>query len=138
MKELYTVRQVGLALQKCGGIRNRAAQMLGCARQTIGDYIDRHPELAEIEIEAVEARLDFAEDKLMQNIERGKEPSVFFFLKCKGKRRGYVERTEHTGPGGKPMEISHEIDLSQLNKEERDAIRKLLERRVEESEDGSQ
>lgn len=39
--------------------------------------------------------LDFAESKLHQNIQGNKETSIIFFLKTQGKRRGYVERTEH-------------------------------------------
>jgi hypothetical protein len=38
--------------------------------------------------------LDLAEEKLMINIDEAKEASIFFFLKTKGKDRGYVERQE--------------------------------------------
>ena len=30
----------------------------------------------------------------MLNIQQGKEASIFFFLKCKAKDRGYIERAE--------------------------------------------
>ncbi len=40
----------------------------------------------------------------MLNIQAGKEASIFFFLKCRAKDRGYVERSEITGAGGGPIE----------------------------------
>jgi hypothetical protein len=49
-----------------------------------------------------EIALDFAESALMKNIKAGKEASNMFYLKCRGKRRGYVERQEieHSGQCG--------------------------------------
>ena len=41
-----------------------------------------------------EASVDYVESKLMQNIGKNKEASIFFYLKTKGKHRGYIERTE--------------------------------------------
>lgn len=41
-----------------------------------------------------ESLLDFAESQLMKNIKVGKETSLIFFLKTKGKKRGYIERQE--------------------------------------------
>lgn len=38
--------------------------------------------------------IDYTESKLMMNIKAGKEQSIFFLLKTKGKSRGYVERSE--------------------------------------------
>lgn len=46
-----------------------------------------------------ESLLDFSESMLMKNIQSGKEASIFFHLKTKGKKRGYIERQEidHSG-----------------------------------------
>ena len=44
--------------------------------------------------EAVEIDLDFSEDALRKNIQNGKEASIIFHLKTKGKHRGYIE-TQH-------------------------------------------
>jgi len=38
--------------------------------------------------------LDFAESKLFENIKDNKETSTIFYLKTRGKNRGYVERQE--------------------------------------------
>jgi len=38
--------------------------------------------------------LDLAESKLLKAIEEGQIAAIIFYLKCKGKKRGYVERQE--------------------------------------------
>jgi len=88
----YTVRQVAAALRASAGLRSQAAKKLGCVPSTIANYISRHKALEKVEAEALEATLDLAEDRLIQNIREGKEASIFFYLKCKGKMRGYVEK----------------------------------------------
>jgi len=61
---------------------------------TVTNYISRHDELKEVEIQCVEDHLDIAESKLFQHIEDGNIPSLLFYLKCKGKGRGYIEREQ--------------------------------------------
>ena len=50
--------------------------------------------MQKVERECIDATLDLAEAKLLSNINQGKEPSIFFYLKCKGKLRGYREKEE--------------------------------------------
>ncbi len=38
------------------------------------------------------AALDFAESELLKQIAKGNPLSTIFFLKCKGKKRGYIEQ----------------------------------------------
>ena len=44
-----------------------------------------------------EAILDFAESKLKQEINDGNITAIIFFLKTKGKIRGYVEKEQEKG-----------------------------------------
>jgi len=39
--------------------------------------------------------LDFAESQLHKQIKEGNSTSTIFYLKTKGKKRGYIERQEH-------------------------------------------
>ena len=61
------------------------------------------PAYAEAYNEIKELAIDFAESHLHQLIAKGDVASTIFFLKTKGKGRGYVERTEITGSEGAPI-----------------------------------
>lgn len=65
------------------------------SRRAYYKWLENNPTFKEaIELEQ-DSLLDLAETKLLQNIKDGKEASIFFFLKTKGKKRGYIETTEH-------------------------------------------
>jgi hypothetical protein len=61
------------------------------------------PQFEEAFVETTEKDLDFTESQLKKNIKSGKEASIFFHLKCKGKARGWIERQEVTGAEGAPL-----------------------------------
>jgi hypothetical protein len=90
----YTTTQVANALKRNAGLRSHAAKALKCSPTTVRKYIDASAKLQEVERECVESTLDLAENALIENVTAGKEPSVFFYLKCKGKLRGYREKDE--------------------------------------------
>jgi len=46
---------------------------------------------------------------LFENIRDGKTSETIFYLKTKGKNRGYVERQEITGADGMPTKFEIEI-----------------------------
>jgi len=99
----YTIQQVITALQMCAGIKSMAAQKLGCKFDTVTNYIDRYPEVAQALTEIEEDKLDLAEAKILTHIRDGNLGACIFYVKCKGKRRGWTERTEVTGRDGKPL-----------------------------------
>lgn len=47
-----------------------------------------------------EKTTDLAEGKLFQAIDKGEMTGIIFYLKTKGKERGYIERQEITGKDG--------------------------------------
>ena len=58
-------------------------------------WMKKDPKYAE-EITSIEdIAIDFAESKLQKQIENHDTTATIFFLKTKGKRRGYVEKIEH-------------------------------------------
>lgn len=79
------------ALEKSMGIITTASKQAGVARKTHYNWMKNDSEYrAEVEA-TLEVQIDFAESKLLQNIQEGKEASTIFYLKTKGKHRGYME-----------------------------------------------
>lgn len=78
------------------GIVFDACMMVGVSRQCHYSYYNNDKYYSELVDGIKDVALDFAEGKLMGNIEKGYEASIFFYLKCMGKRRGYVETREIT------------------------------------------
>lgn len=98
--ERYTALQMAEAVTKAKGILAVAGQSLGCTRQTVANYIERHPTVKQAYDDATETTIDFVESRLLKNIDSGDTTAMIFYLKCKGKARGYIERQEVTGKDG--------------------------------------
>ena len=92
--QTYSVTQVVDALHSSAGLMAPAAKRLGCTRQTINNYARIYPTVKLAIANAREDILDLAESKLFTAINSGEAWAICFFLKTKGKVRGYVERTE--------------------------------------------
>jgi hypothetical protein len=76
---------------------------LGISRQTYYNWLKNDEDL-KIEIEdSKEAVLDNVESKLLAAINDGNITAIIFYLKTKGKHRGYVERNEITGADGEKL-----------------------------------
>ena len=67
---------------------------LGIARKTFYEWGEKKKKLAEGLEAAEEAIIDFAESKLVEHINNDDVQALIFFLRTKGKKRGYVEKTE--------------------------------------------
>ena len=112
---LFADDQVAEALRTTGGIRTNAALLLKCSPSTIKRYTDRSEVLASIESEVVEQILDLAESKLVDAINDGNLTAIMFYLKTKGKHRGYTERHQVEGKDGGPVEVKARLDFSGLS-----------------------
>ncbi len=82
------------ALSKTLGIVSHACDKVGCARSDYYDYMREDPEFKRAVEDIAERQVDFVESKFMQNVSGGDTTAQIFFLKCKGKKRGYIERQE--------------------------------------------
>ena len=84
------------ALAENGGNVSDACKKVGISRATFYDYTTSDPEFA-TQVEGVkEAKLDQAESILWDHIETGNIAALLFYLKCQGKARGWVEKSEVT------------------------------------------
>ena len=84
---------------KAGNV-SLTCEELGISRQTFYRWKDESKEFKKAVKDVEEGLIDFVESKLMKNIKEGKETSMIFFLKTKGKDRGYIEKTEIKHSGG--------------------------------------
>lgn len=67
---------------------------LGISRKTFYEWKEKKKKLSEGLEAAEEAIIDFAESKLVEHINNDDVQALIFFLRTKGKKRGYVEKTE--------------------------------------------
>lgn len=84
------------AYDKSMGNVSSACRTVNVSRETFYRFKREDPVFSERVNEIDESNLDFAETILLKNIREGKEASLIFFLKTKGRDRGYVERIDST------------------------------------------
>lgn len=68
---------------------------LGISRGTFYKWKKDSAKLSEMLSYIDESLIDFAESKLLEKIQDGDTTSIIFFLKTKGKDRGYVETVKN-------------------------------------------
>jgi len=99
------------SLNKSLGIVTNACKAVGISRETHYRWLREDSEYAQQVREIEGVTLDFAESKLHEQIFNGNVASIIFFLKTKGKSRGYVERQEFEVKTERP-------DLSSISTED--------------------
>lgn len=83
------------ALEKCLGVVTDACKKAKISRDTHYRWL-KEDELYKEAVESIsEMAIDFAESSLYEQIKEGNTPATIFYLKTKGKNRGYIERKEH-------------------------------------------
>ena len=91
------------AMEKSMGIVTKACKEVKCCRDTYYRYYKEDEEFARKIDSIADIALDFAESALHDQISAGIPTSTIFYLKTKGKNRGYIESMEHLGNKDKPL-----------------------------------
>jgi len=117
-------------LEKTRGIVSSACESANIARSTFYDWCNNDADFKQAVDDINEAAIDFVESKLIEKIDgitvqtinsKGEaviyeqppsDTAIIFFLKTKGKKRGYVERSEVDNMG--TISINITPDESQL------------------------
>ena len=106
-------------MKKTLGNITASSEAAGINRCTYYEWYEKDADFRAA-IDAIsESCIDFAESSLMQQIKDGNPTSTIFYLKTKGKKRGYIETQELTGKDGKDLIPAQMTD---------DEIKKELER----------
>ena len=93
------------ALEKSLGVVTSACKTVGVGRTTHYLWLQEDKEYKAAVDELSDVAIDFAESQLHKQIKEGNSTATIFFLKTKGKKRGYVERQEVDVSSGKLFQI---------------------------------
>lgn len=103
LENRFSVQEVCETLQKNYGLVLQSSRKLGCSRQALAKYIERHPEAKKAHDDGQAAMLDVAEAVVIQNLMDQDLDAAKFVLSTIGKNRGYTTKTE--------SELSGKLDL---------------------------
>tara|TARA_R110000737_G_scaffold324698_2_gene337715 strand:- start:9 stop:386 length:378 start_codon:yes stop_codon:yes gene_type:complete len=97
------------ALEKSLGVVTTACLKTGIHRSTYYEWYNKDEDF-KIKVDDLQnVALDFAESHLHTQIRDNSTAATIFYLKTKGKKRGYIERQEITGADGVPTNFKIEI-----------------------------
>jgi hypothetical protein len=98
------------ALEKSLGIVTTAAKQVGIARSTHYLWLETDPDY-KMAVEGIsDMTLDFAESQLHKRMKADSDTAIIFYLKTKGKKRGYIERSELDMSGQVGVNINQIVD----------------------------
>ena len=97
------------ALHETMGVITPACEAVGIARSTHYRWMDEDEDYKNNCEDIGEKQIDFVESKLIENINNNDTTGIIFYLKTKGKHRGYIERQEIDHSGIPENKISVEI-----------------------------
>jgi hypothetical protein len=111
-KQKLTPRKRSLidALESTMGIVSPACKKANVARGLHYQWMKEDPVYSEAFNDVMEMQIDFAESSLLKKIKEGSTAETIFYLKCKGKKRGYVEKDIE-----KPVEVNVNVAVADTN-----------------------
>ena len=97
------------SLEQSLGVVTVACKKADIPRSTYYKWLNEDEAFAKQVRDIENVALDFAESQLHTQIGDGNTSATIFYLKTKGKKRGYIERQEITGADGMPTNFQIEI-----------------------------
>ena len=97
------------SLEQSLGVVTVACKKADIPRSTYYKWLKEDEVFAKQVMDIENVALDFAESQLHTQIGNGNTSATIFYLKTKGKKRGYIERQEITGADGMPTNFQIEI-----------------------------
>lgn len=105
--DMVTKEELSAAIKANGGFMAFVAKSLAVPLRTL-EYLvsQKFPELQDVIFEQRALYTDFAESKLLEKVKGGHFEALKFWLKCQGKERGWVERSEDKETLDAPLQIN--------------------------------
>ena len=97
------------ALEKSLGIVTPACKEVGISRNQFYVYYKTDEKFKKAVDDIQEITLDFAENQLLKKIKEGSERSILFYMKYRGRKRGYSDSVDITSGGETLKSITFEI-----------------------------
>jgi hypothetical protein len=105
-----------VALEKSLGLVTPACKEVGISRNQFYQYCRTDEDFKKKVDEINDIQTDFVESQLFKKIKAGSERSILFYMKYKGKSRGYSDSIDLTSGGEAIKNITFEI----INKKKND------------------
>jgi len=103
------------ALQQNLGIVTDACKQVNITRDTYYRWLKEDEEFKKKVDELEDIALDFAESMLLKKIKEGDTTAIIFYMKTKGKKRGYIEKHEVDSNVAGTLTIVREVITSNKN-----------------------
>jgi len=98
--EVYKARLLE-ALEKSLGIVTPACKEVGISRDRFYTYYHDDPEFKKKVDDIQNIQLDFVENQMFRKIKEGSERSILFYMRYRGRKRGYTDNIDLTSGGEK-------------------------------------
>lgn len=117
------------ALEQSLGIVTQACKIAKVSRGTFYRYYNEDPEFRE-QVDSIEdLTLDFVESQLMKQIKEQNTTATIFYLKTKGKQRGYIQTQQvHQVTEHRNGDNTKQYDISKLSGDEAVQFYNMLEK----------
>jgi predicted transcriptional regulator len=120
----HTVKDYEAAIESAGGLQSAIATKLNVSTAAVSQRIKKNKKLQRAMLRQTEKTLDMAEAGLMNALQDEKKWAIQFYLKYKGRSRGYIEKTEVDTNAVKPVPIRFVIAKPPDSIEEAKAVDK--------------
>jgi hypothetical protein len=72
----------------------KSCEVAGVSKSSYYNWMKEDPEFAEAVEEVDNVQFDFVQSKLFEQVEEGNTACIIFYLKTKGKKKGYSEKED--------------------------------------------
>ena len=109
-------------LEKSLGVITTACKAANISRQSFYRYVNEDEEFASKVRDIENVSLDYAESQLFTLMKGGNAASVIFYLKTKGRNRGYIENPQQQVN----IQANGELNIEVKSGEDEEDVRKFI------------